>query len=305
MNIEILENFLALSRSLNFTKTSRELHIAQSTLSTQIQKLEKDVGSRLIDRSDCPRLTPAGRELVEIASNIVSLYNGFKKRNSQNIPQQDEHILVQIPQRREPVLIETLRKIIEFEKLHPNVKIDMLETHNGNMDKRHIDCSYFGNYIRQPEAPEGQDLIPLLDEEFIVWIDASSPLLSRDSLRLVDMENYVLPVPVGNNDGIGYLPRIYEEMFSVYDAKPNICPRYCESIDDFFLSKIKKDDLVILNPGSQAVAAINETNGRVARRFTPPLYSTAFLAFSCERQDETFVQFKKFIYDTYKQTTFR
>lgn len=309
MDIDILRNFLALSRSLNVTKTSQELNVAQSTLSAQIQKLEKDVNAQLIDRSNRPRLTPAGRELVEVASDIVNLYDGFKRRNNQNDrTQEDEPILIQVPHRREAILIEILRKTVNFKKMHPDVKIDMLETQNesveGNSSTRRIDCSYFGNYTKKPKAPEGYELIPLIDEEFIIWMDESSPLLERDLLCPADLEGYSLPIPVGGSDEKGFLPIMYEELFSAHNAKPDIRPRYCESVDDFFLSKMKKGDLVILNRGSQAIAMMNEMNGRVSRKFNPPIHSTAYLAFRREGQSQALSQFKKFILDSYEGAAF-
>ena len=77
MDIEILKEFVFLSKGLNVTKASRELNMAQSTLSSHIIKLERDLGCSLVERDGSPRLTLAGREFLEVpprscASTTVS-----------------------------------------------------------------------------------------------------------------------------------------------------------------------------------------------------------------------------------------
>ena len=47
----------------------------------------------------------------------------------------------------------------------------------------------------------------------------------------------------------------------------------------FFLSKINRDDLIILNRGSQIIEAMNEANGKVMGRFNPPHLLYGYLVF--------------------------
>ena len=68
MNTDALKTFLVLSELRSFRKTAQQLYIAQSTVSSRIQELERDLGQTLLDRK--PRgmtLTPAGHRLVPIA----------------------------------------------------------------------------------------------------------------------------------------------------------------------------------------------------------------------------------------------
>lgn len=76
MNIEYLREFLDLANTLNFTKTSSNLHMAQPTLSRHIADLEKQIGSPLFIRTtNSVKLTQAGRMLYEKASALVSDYS--------------------------------------------------------------------------------------------------------------------------------------------------------------------------------------------------------------------------------------
>lgn len=76
MDIEYLQEFLDLANTLNFTKTSHNLHMTQPTLSRHIAELEKRVGSPLFARTtNSVKLTQNGRLLYEKACALVADYN--------------------------------------------------------------------------------------------------------------------------------------------------------------------------------------------------------------------------------------
>lgn len=62
MELRHLTSFVALAEELHFGRAAARLHLTQPSLSQQLQRLEKDVGARLVERtSHAVRLTPAGR----------------------------------------------------------------------------------------------------------------------------------------------------------------------------------------------------------------------------------------------------
>lgn len=64
--------FLVLARARSFTRAAAELHMAQPTLTVQIQQLESAVGMKLFDRSKRHvALTQAGRELMVPLERIL------------------------------------------------------------------------------------------------------------------------------------------------------------------------------------------------------------------------------------------
>jgi DNA-binding transcriptional LysR family regulator len=64
-DIRHIRAFLALARAGSFTRAASELHMAQPTLTVQIQQLEHAVGVKLFDRSKRHvELTQAGRDLL-------------------------------------------------------------------------------------------------------------------------------------------------------------------------------------------------------------------------------------------------
>lgn len=72
MELRHLEHFLAVARHLSFTRAAREIPIVQSTLSTSIQALERDLGAPLFERSTRRvALTPAGWALLPVAQRMM------------------------------------------------------------------------------------------------------------------------------------------------------------------------------------------------------------------------------------------
>src|SRR5436190_12496175 len=61
MELRQLEYFVRVSEEANFTRAAQQLHTAQPVVSTQIQRLERELGQPLLDRSQrAVRLTAAG-----------------------------------------------------------------------------------------------------------------------------------------------------------------------------------------------------------------------------------------------------
>lgn len=74
MELRQLRTFDAVVTAMSFTTAARELHFAQSTVSEQIQNLERELGSRLFDRSNRQlTLTAEGKSLAEYANKIIAL----------------------------------------------------------------------------------------------------------------------------------------------------------------------------------------------------------------------------------------
>lgn len=73
MNIQSLETFLQVARTLNITKTANTMGYAQSTVSTHIQSLENELQVRLFDRvSKNITLTQYGENLIPYAQQVVN-----------------------------------------------------------------------------------------------------------------------------------------------------------------------------------------------------------------------------------------
>ena len=73
MELRQLEVFRAIAEELHFGRAAERLFLAQASVSQQLQRLESDIGVRLVDRSSrTVRLTPAGKVFLAEAERVLS-----------------------------------------------------------------------------------------------------------------------------------------------------------------------------------------------------------------------------------------
>jgi DNA-binding transcriptional LysR family regulator len=74
MELRQLKTFVTVASTLNFTRAAEQVHLAQSSVTEQIQALESDLGTAPFDRSRRRlHLTEAGRRLFDYARDVLSL----------------------------------------------------------------------------------------------------------------------------------------------------------------------------------------------------------------------------------------
>ena len=74
MDIKQLEYFAAVVEEGNISSAAKKLHISQPPLSTQIQKLEEDVGCVLFERGSRKiQITEAGNMLYRRAKTLIEM----------------------------------------------------------------------------------------------------------------------------------------------------------------------------------------------------------------------------------------
>jgi DNA-binding transcriptional LysR family regulator len=73
MDLRLLTSFLAVARERSFSRAARKIHLAQPTVSQQIQELERELGTPLfLRRARQVTLTEAGRILEPRAARVLS-----------------------------------------------------------------------------------------------------------------------------------------------------------------------------------------------------------------------------------------
>ncbi|WP_306205167.1 LysR family transcriptional regulator [Actinoplanes sp. RD1] len=88
MELRNLRAFEAVARTLSITAAARELHYAQSTVSEQLQALERELGAELLDRSPRQvRLTAQGKILAGYAAQVLHLVDEARHAVAQPVPE--------------------------------------------------------------------------------------------------------------------------------------------------------------------------------------------------------------------------
>lgn len=120
MELKHLNTFLVLSKIKNFTKTAEYLNYAQSSVTTQIQQLEKELNVRLFERiGKSVALTLEGEKLVPYATKMVSLSSDIEKMYASS--DNPGRIIIGAS---ESISIYRLPEIIKvYKRNHPDVDI--------------------------------------------------------------------------------------------------------------------------------------------------------------------------------------
>ncbi|HEX4152524.1 MAG TPA: LysR family transcriptional regulator [Steroidobacteraceae bacterium] len=88
-----LEDFLAIANTRSFKKAAETRNVSQSGLSRRVQSLEQWAGAALVDRNAGPlELTEAGRDLLPIATTVVSSLAQLRHRIADRV-NQDKKLL--------------------------------------------------------------------------------------------------------------------------------------------------------------------------------------------------------------------
>ncbi len=146
MELRQLKTFDAVVTAMSFTTAARELHFAQSTVSEQIQNLEKELGSRLFDRSNRQlALTAEGKSLAEYANKIIALSDEAQRAVTQGptLVQLSVGALETLSAYRLPAVLARYRQ------LHPDVRVSLKRGNRGELysavARRELDlCLTFG-----------------------------------------------------------------------------------------------------------------------------------------------------------------
>lgn len=187
LNLHLLEQFVALARTKNFTRAADELHLSQPALSRAIQKLEDQLGSPLFERK--PRevvLTDLGELLLERAKEILQLMEDTISELSE-AGRRGRIRLGAIPTIA-PYFLPGL--LHAFAKKHPDVLVVVQEDTTENLVRR---CSH-GEIdlaiLAQPVIARHLEVEPLFEEELLLVVPVDHPLASARSVKIEALEGF-------------------------------------------------------------------------------------------------------------------
>jgi len=84
MEMQQLRYVAAIARAGNFSRAAEQCHVAQPSLSQQIQKLEDELGERLFDRlKRAAKLTPAGEVFLRRAVHILHEVDAARRESAE------------------------------------------------------------------------------------------------------------------------------------------------------------------------------------------------------------------------------
>ena len=219
MELRHLRYFLAVAETRNFTRAAARCFVAQSALSQQIARLEKDVGSELFSRtSRSVRLTAAGDLLVPLARRILT-----------DVDHAQEELDALGGLRRGRLrlgLVQTLagpldmvEVMAEYHARHPGIDYHIVNATSTDMAAAvasgGLDLAVVG--LRPQQLPEGLDHRVLGSDPLVVIVPADHGLADREAVDLAELPATHQLIQFARGSG---LRRQVEEAFARAGVEP-------------------------------------------------------------------------------------
>ena len=163
------EYAIALSKYKNFSQAAASLNISQSSLSQYIQRLEKELGVQLFERSmQNFKLTESGEIYLRAAHRIMDIYSDAQSSISDNADGLVGTLCVGISPSRAPFILPTVVK--KFKEQHPNVTLNFVECTSSEIikgiDDGSIDLAY--TFTGNIDNENHYLIIPAKTEELMI-----------------------------------------------------------------------------------------------------------------------------------------
>jgi DNA-binding transcriptional LysR family regulator len=193
MELRQLSYFVAVAEELHFGRAAERLHIVQSAVSQQIQRLERELGAELFDRSPRRvRLTGAGERLLpearavlvaaEKARTVVAAPTALRLGTSTGLGAHLDRVLAAFAERAPQVPVE-LSSLPAGERF--------VRVATGRLDAA---------FVRSAEPPPGVRVVPLWSDPLVAALPGTHPLARRDEIDLADLAGLPLALTSRRNN---------------------------------------------------------------------------------------------------------
>ncbi|WP_028063500.1 LysR family transcriptional regulator [Solirubrobacter soli] len=190
MELRQLEYFVAVVEEASFTRAAERVLVAQSGVSAQVRRLERELGVALLERGPV-RPTEAGLAVLPFARAALAAVGGVRESVDELRGLVRGHVQLGMITAGPAVTIGEI--LATFHAAHPDVEITLTEhasdelfagVREGTLD---LAVASLG-----AEAPAGVETHVIIDAPIVAAMRADHPLARRTSLRPADLTAYAL-----------------------------------------------------------------------------------------------------------------
>lgn len=188
MEMAQLEYFTRVVQEKGFSKAASRVFRTQPAVSIAIRRLEEEIGSPLLDRSQkVPVLTEAGQVVFDYAQRILGLRDevGQAIQDLQNL--KSGRVRVGANESTSLYLLPEL--ILTFREKYPDVKVEIFRQVSSRLPRELLDRTIdFGLMAFEPVDRE-LEAFPVLKDELVLIMSPKHPLAVRPSVKVKDLAN--------------------------------------------------------------------------------------------------------------------
>ena len=193
MEFHQLRYVCAIADTGSFSRAAERCHVAQPSLSQQVQKLEEDLGSKLFDRlGRSVRLTEAGRAFLPHARSILHQMEAARSGVEDKRTDVRGNISVGIIPTIAPYLMP--QYVAAFSKKYPEARLRILEDTTPVLVEGVRNLSIDVAILALPLRHKEFELYPLRTEPLYAALSRDHPHAGAKSLSLRDLraEHFVM-----------------------------------------------------------------------------------------------------------------
>jgi LysR family transcriptional activator of glutamate synthase operon len=188
MDLRQLRYLVALSDERSFTRAAAREHIAQPALSQQIQRLEREVGLPLVERTTRNVvITEAGRLLVTRARTMLAELDAAQEELQSLRGIQTGHVRIGAMHTMGPVDISLT--LASYHTLHPGIELTVREQSSEELAEMlrvdEIDLAFLS--VTERIESHGLGLHQLVSEELVVLLPPGHRLADHDVVRMREL----------------------------------------------------------------------------------------------------------------------
>jgi LysR family transcriptional regulator, transcriptional activator for bauABCD operon len=190
LDLQLLRLFVCVVECGGFSAAQGELGIGQSTISTQMAKLETRLGYRLCERGKAGfRLTPKGEQLLAATRKLFSALELFKGEAQGMADKLLGELRIGLSEALDAQVLERVATAIgRFRQRHQAVHIELFSGMPAELERRllqdqlHLAIGYFA------EQQKALDYLPLFREQQRLYCGLGHPLFNNGSPSLAQLE---------------------------------------------------------------------------------------------------------------------
>ncbi|MCB8880918.1 LysR family transcriptional regulator [Acidisoma cellulosilytica] len=191
MNLRDLQYLVALADQRNFRRAAELCLVSQPTLSTQIRKLEDELGVTLIERS--PRnvmLTPAGQDITARARRILNEAAAIKDAAKRMSAPESGVLRLGIFPTLGPYLLPHVMSGIK--QRFPHLELFLTEEKSDPLLERLQSGKLDAVILALPVHDAQLQSELLFEEPFLLAVPNNHDLAARQTIRIAELANYNL-----------------------------------------------------------------------------------------------------------------
>lgn len=186
MNLQTLDYFSTLADSRSFTEAAERLNVTQQTLSASINKLEKELGVILIQRTQPIALTFPGEQFLKYATQFQKNTRAMLQEFHDIAGEEKGRMRVGVSATRGHIIMP--RAIATFQEAHPKVMIELVEGENEELYDK-LNRSEIDLMVGTVPSTTGALVVHHLTNEKIVLLISQKLMQKTYGVRAQDIVN--------------------------------------------------------------------------------------------------------------------